>query len=135
MLFLDTSALVKRFVEEDGTAVLLALMDQDPDWAASALAMAEAEVTLCHRGLDEREEAAQRLRLRRDWERFTVVPVDAQCLLEAAEIGCTAKVRTLDAIHLAAAARLPKPLAFVTFDRRQAAAAPGLGLQLATGPE
>lgn len=40
----------------------------------------------------------------------------------AAEIGCSHDVRTLDAIHLAAD-RLPRPYAFLTFDRRQAAAA------------
>jgi hypothetical protein len=39
-------------------------------------------------------------------------------------------VPTLDALHLAAADRLPGPLVFVTFDRRQAAAAKSIGLQL-----
>ncbi len=41
MLFLDTSALVKRYVEEDGTELVLRLMDQDPRWAVSAIARTE----------------------------------------------------------------------------------------------
>jgi hypothetical protein len=130
MLFLDTSALLKRYVAEDGTKLVLELMAGDPDWAASNMARAETEVTLCRVGLGEKVEAAQRRRLRADWERFFAVPVDGSCLLRAAEIGCHYRVRTLDALHLAAAERLPGPLVFVTFDRRQAIAAEAIGLQL-----
>jgi predicted nucleic acid-binding protein len=130
MLFLDTSALLKRYVEEAGTELVLELMAEDLDWAASNLAQAEAEVTLCRARLGQKAEAAQRQRLRADWERFVVVPVDGPCLLRAAEIGCLHRVRTLDALHLAAADRLPKPLVFMTVDRRQAAAAKAIGLQV-----
>jgi len=131
MLFLDTSALLKRYVDEEGTALVLGLMEGDPDWAASALAEAEAAITICQLGLRETQEAMQLRRLRLDWERFVVVPVDSQCLTRAAEIGCASRIRTLDAIHLAAASRLPGPVALVTFDRRQADAARAAGLRLA----
>jgi len=131
MLFLDTSALLKRYAHEDGTALVLELMDADREWLASALAQPEAEVTLCHLGLDKEVENEQRRRLRDDWERFRVVPVDGACLLRAAEIGCLHRVRTLDALHLAAADRLPRPLVFLTFDQRQAAAARAMGLSVA----
>lgn len=127
MLFLDTSALLKRYVDEAHTALVLELMDGDPEWSASALALAEAEVSLCRLGLDTNNGVATHRRLADDWERFRVVPVDAACLFRAVEIGCDHQVRTLDAIHLAAADRLPRPLAFVTFDRRQASAARALG--------
>jgi hypothetical protein len=53
MLVLDTSALLKRYVEEDGTARVLHLMATDRDWCASALALAEAQVALRHLQLDE----------------------------------------------------------------------------------
>src|SRR5262249_49161048 len=55
--------------------------------------------------------AADELRraLRDDWERVTVVPVDQLCLDRAAELGRTQPLRTIDAIHLAAADRLPRP--------------------------
>ena len=128
MIFLDTSALVKRVVDEAGTRSVAALMDADGRWAASALALTESEIALCHRV--ERDSMAAPLieALRREWARFAVVPVDETCLARAREIGCQFGTRTMDSIHLAAADRLPRPLTFVTFDRRQAAAAAGMGL-------
>lgn len=128
MLFLDTSALVKRYVEEDGTALVLRRMDEDPEWVVSAVARAETEVTLCRLGFDSGTGAILRAALRGDWERCSVVPVDPACLERAAEIGCSHEVRTLDALHLAAADRLPRPLVVLTFDRRQADAARAMGL-------
>ena len=127
MIFVDTSALVKRYVNETGSRAVMALMDADGAWAAAAIALTETEITLCHRA--EREPTANPLidALRRDWPRFAIVPVDEACLARAREIGCQFGTRTVDSIHLAAADRLPRPLTFVTFDRRQAAAAAGMG--------
>ena len=130
MLILDTSALLKRYVEEEGTAATIELMASTPDWCASALCLTEARVTLCHLGLDERSLQAVAAALRQDWDRFLVVPVDDLCLARAIEIGCGQRVRTLDAIHLAAADRLPPPVRFVTFDASQADAARSLGLDV-----
>lgn len=131
MLVLDTSALVKRYVEEMGTSEVLELMAKDSDWAASALCRAETHVTLCHLGFGEAVERRLARLLEADWEHFVVVPVDDLCLARAAEIGCESRSRTLDAIHLAAADRLPRPFTFVTFDIRQAEAAKFLGLDVA----
>lgn len=128
MLFLDTSALVKRYVDEDGTELVLRLMDEDPIWAVSAVARTEAEITLCRLGFGPDESDAVQKCLRDDWDRFHVVPVDPACLDRAAEIGCRHEVRTLDALHLAAADRLPRPLVLLTFDRRQGEAARSLDL-------
>jgi len=130
MLFLDTSALLKRYVTEQGTPLVLELMERDREWVASALTYAETEITFCHLGYDDRMQAEGRGRLANDWERFRVVPIDGRCLARAAAIGCAHDVRTLDAIHLAAADRLPRPLAFLTFDRRQAAAAREMGIDV-----
>lgn len=130
MLFLDTSALLKRYLDEDGTKPVLAAMDADPDWAVSALASLEAAITICHLGLAEAESSELRQRIQADMGDFYVVPSDAGCLRDAAAIGCDQRVRTLDAIHLAAALRLPGPVSFLTFDRRQSAAAMALGLRL-----
>jgi predicted nucleic acid-binding protein len=127
VIFLDTSALVKRYVDESGTRTLIALMNADVAWTASAIALAETEITICRRA--ERESIAAPFidALRREWTRFAVVPVDESCLQRAREIGCQFGTRTMDSIHLAAADRLPRPLTFVTFDRRQAGAAAGMG--------
>ena len=122
-LFLDTSALVKRYVEEEGTELVVRRMDEDAEWVVSAVARTEAEITLCRLGFRSDQIAELSQRLRQDWERCHVVPVDAACLDRAAEIGCGYQIRTLDALHLAAANRLPTRLIVLTFDRRQADAA------------
>lgn len=57
-----------------------------------------------------------------------MVPVDPACLEGAVDIGCRYQVRALDAVHLAAADRLPRPIVMLTFDRRQADAARSMEL-------
>jgi predicted nucleic acid-binding protein len=128
MLFLDTSALVKRYVAEEGTDLVVGRMLDDTEWVVSALARSETEITLCRLGFSADESEEVRQRLRDDWERCHVVPVDPACLDRAAEIGCQFEVRTLDALHLAAADRLPRPVLMLTFDRRQANAARSMDL-------
>src|SRR5215207_6658451 len=128
MLFLDTSALVKRYVAEEGTQLVVRRMDGDTEWVVSALARTEAEITLCRLGFQLDDSAEPWLRLKEDWERCHVVPVDTACLDLATEIGCRYDIRTLDALHLAAADRLPRPVVMLTFDQRQAKAARALGL-------
>ena len=129
MLFLDTSALIKRYVDEDGTALVLRRMEADPDWVVSGVARTEAEISLCRLGF-EPGSAEPWQRFREDWERCYVVPLDIACLERAAELGCRYQVRTLDAVHLAAADRLPSPLVVLTFDRRQADVARAMNLMV-----
>jgi uncharacterized protein len=76
--------------------------------------------------------AADELRraLRDDWERIAVVPVDQTCLDRAAELGRSHPLRTIDALHLAAADRLPRPVTFATFDHRQIPVALALGFDV-----
>jgi len=130
LIFLDTSALLKRYVEEPGSDVVGRLMADDPDWAASALARTETRVSLCHRGQEGGIDSDAQQQLARDWDRFLSVPIDTACLASAQEIGCDHRVGTLDAIHLAAAMRLPADVRFLSFDQRQVEAALKLGLQV-----
>ena len=120
MLFIDTSALLKRYVAEDGTELVTSRMLDDGEWAVSALARAEAEIALCRLGFSRDEHEDRWQRLREDLERCHMVPVDPACLERASEIGCEFEIRTLDALHLAGADRLPRPLTLLTFDRPQA---------------
>lgn len=129
MIFLDTSALMKRYVDEPGTNLVLQAMDDDRDWAASTLARVETHVSLCHRGTQGAIDGPALRRLANDWDRFIAVPIDAECLVRAREIGCLQRVRTLDAIHLASALVLPT-VTFLSFDQRQIDAAHALGLEV-----
>ena len=80
------------------------------------------------------DDAAERDDLRRalraDWERLAVVPVDAACLERAAELARTHPLRIVDAIHLAAADRLPRPVTYATFDDHQIPVALALGFDV-----
>lgn len=129
-LFVESSALLKRYIDEAGTAMVVEAMQRDPEWIASEVAHAEAALALCHTPLSEAHLAEVRRRLDEDWRRFRTLATDRACLARAVEIGCEQRVRTLDAIHLAAADRLPRPLTFMTFDRRQAGAARALGFEV-----
>jgi predicted nucleic acid-binding protein len=128
MLALDSSALVKRYVAEEGRELVLEQMERDPDWAASAVCLPETRIAFCRRAPDEPTERRLADAFLEGWEEFHVVPVDDSCLARAVEIGCQHQVRTLDAVHLAAAERLPRPVSFLSFDDRQAAVARELGL-------
>lgn len=134
MLMIDTSALLKRYIDEPGRDGVLTIMDAEPFWFASLLAITEARIAL-RRLLDDGSALTEVLRhLDDDASSLTLVPVDDLCLARAAEIGCNTTLRTLDAIHLAAADRLPRPIRFLTFDLRQRAAASSLGYE-AVDPE
>ena len=129
-LALDTTALLSRFLEGPTRATVLAAMAADHEWCASALALSEALMLVDRLGDDPSRTDELRRAVRDDWERIHVVPVDQICLDRAAELGRTQPVRTVDAIHLAAADRLPRPTTFVTFDPTQIPVALALGFEV-----
>jgi predicted nucleic acid-binding protein len=129
-LFLDTSALVRRYAHGPGHRLVADAMAADGTWAASALCRSETLLALHRLAATPAQQARLWSRLRDDWDAFVVVPVDDRCLARAVELGATYALRTVDALHLAAADRLPRPLTYATFDRRQIPAAAALGLDV-----
>jgi hypothetical protein len=61
-----------------------------------------------------------------------VVPVDQRCLDRAGALMREQPLRLADAIHLAAADRLPRPLTFVTFDPAQIPVALSMNFAIAS---
>ena len=129
-LVLDTSALLARYLRTPAGELVLHAMSIDRDWCASALARSEALMAIERLVDDAHDRGELRRALLDDWQRFWVVPVDAACLDRAAAIGREQPVRSIDAIHLAAADRLPRPTSFVTFDPRQIPVALAMGLDV-----
>jgi uncharacterized protein len=129
-LFVDTSALVRRYVQAPGRELVLRTMAEDDPWCASALARTEVLLTLRQVAGHRRQQDALWRAARDDWDGFWVVPVDGRTLAAAVEVGAAYGLRTVDAVHLAAADRLPKPLRYLTFDRHQIPAAAGLGFEV-----
>lgn len=129
-LALDTSALLGRYLSGPHRQVVIDAMAADHVCCASALALAEA-LGMVDRVCDLPTDGDRvRRALRDDWERIHVVPVDQRCLDRATELSREQPLRTVDALHLAAAGRLPAPVTFVTFDPRQIPVALALGFDV-----
>lgn len=129
-VFLDSTAVLALHVDVPAQRVAADAIAGDRPVCACALALTEA-IAAVDRLTDEAiiradlEDA-----VRRHWDRFHVVPVDQRCLDEALALLRTQPLRLSDAIHLAAATRLPGPTAYVTFDPTQIPVALGLGLDV-----
>ncbi len=129
-LAIDPSALIARYVPGPDRALVNATLAADPIWCASDLARTEVMLAL-HR-VAGAEVLANDLRAaaRADFDAFVLIPVDERCIARATELGTAYGLRTVDAIHLAAADRLPTPVRYLTLDRHQIPAAAALGFEL-----
>jgi uncharacterized protein len=124
MLYLDASALVKRYVDEDGSEAVREAMHVE-EWASCRICIVETK-----RAVDRAGGSAEIGRVEGDWLSFEVVEVDASLCERAAELACATGLRSLDALHLAAALALPaEDLTVATWDRRLHRAAREHGLE------
>jgi predicted nucleic acid-binding protein len=134
----DTSALVKRYVRERGSAQVGSLLGQY-DFLSSAITSVEIWSAFCRRkrsgDLSEEEFSAVSSRIQNDRIRWELIEVGVSVLDRAEEIIQGAvPMRALDAIHVAslmsfqAASSVQVP--FVTGDARQREAANQFGLDV-----
>ncbi|MEN9823708.1 MAG: hypothetical protein RLZ04_2134 [Actinomycetota bacterium] len=131
-VFLDTSAVLALHVESPMRRTVAETLDDTDRTPAcvSALALTEALAAI-PRLIDERilqDDLEDALRLQ--WDRYAVVPLDQRCLDRAAVLMREQPIRLADALHLAAAERLPRPITFVTFDATQIPVALSLGFDV-----
>jgi hypothetical protein len=128
VLYVDASALVKRYVAESNSAAAVRHLLSDPAWVTGRHTYVEVRRTLALR-LDPADRGAAVDAFESDWKRTTIVSLDESTCRLAAALAETTRVRTLDALHLAAASRTARS-AFLTFDLRLAAAARALGFEV-----
>lgn len=126
-LYLDTSALLKRYVAEDDSDSCERILLADPDWVTARHTWVEIL-----RNLGKLLRGSERTRMKRafrsDWDRMHIVEIDARTCERAGDLAEMLQVRSLDALHLAAAERAGAgALTLVTYDHRQAQAARSLG--------
>ena len=125
MVYLDSSALVKLVIAEPESPALRRYLGGEPERASCALA--RVEVLRAVRG----HGSAALTRARRLLQRLNLVQIDEE-LLDAAAALDPRVLRSLDAIHLAAAHLFAGELtALVTYDRRMTAAAALVDLTVA----
>ena len=129
-LYVDSSALLKRYVEEPDSAAAAELLASDADLITGRHTVVEVRRNLA-RLLGSRALTQVKRVLGADLESFAIVELDAATCELAATIAETTGVRSLDALHLGAAQRVGGPaVGFLTFDLRQAQAARSLGFSV-----
>ncbi len=126
-LYVDSSAVLKRYVDEPDSEAADALLRSDPSPLTARHTVVEVRRTLA-RVLTERDAGEARSAFLHDLEAFSLIELDADTCEMGAAIAEVTGVRSLDALHLAAAQRAGGvALPFLTFDLRQAQAARSLG--------
>lgn len=133
-LVVDTSALLCRYLPDARRRFVADVMASTGGVPVVVSALARAEVLLALHNAAGSPERHQSLwdAVRRDWDRFWEVPLDGRCLARAIEIGARYGLSVTDAVHLAAADRLPGPILYLTLDRRQIPGAADLGFEVSS---
>lgn len=123
-LYLDTSALVKIYVDEDGSAGCRRAVAEADLIATSALAYVEARAAFARRrhegGLPSRSYRRVIADLDEDWPSYAVVDVTGSVIREGARLAERHRLRAYDAVHLASATVLRdagrEPVVFASWD-------------------
>lgn len=136
ILFCDTSALVKLYVEEDFSDRMAELAEQASTIAVSRIAWVEAMAALSRRAREQARDAADidkcKQSLRDAWPGFAVVEVGQPLVEMAGEFADAFALRAYDSVQLASARivkqRSTEDLLFACFDRRLQKAAAMLSI-------
>ena len=136
ILFCDTSALVKLYVREEASDLMMALAGSADTIAVCRLAWADAMAALARRARENAADAeliaAILTRLRSDWPGYAIVEVTQSLVELAGEYADTFALRGYDSVQLAAARGLQEAaneeLHFACFDARLQKSAKVLGM-------
>ena len=138
ILYLDTSALVKLYTEEEGSGLVRQGVRDSDLIATSLMAYAEARSALARKSRSREISRAALTKCKRefdrDWLRLHRLPVDETLVRKAGELAEEHALRALDALHLATADSLHIALRdaviFACFDDALNGAAEARGLAL-----
>jgi len=137
ILYLDASALVKRYVAERGSDEVIALTAGADAAATSLVSRAEVAAALARAvrlgALDGEGGRRAQLRFSREWPDLVRVPVTEALVSRAEALAWDHGLRGYDAVQLAAALTwqdaIGEDVVLATFDRQLWKAAPGAGLR------
>jgi hypothetical protein len=132
-VFLDSSALAKRYIQEPGSDRLEEVLSSASSLGVSVICVSEVVSALCRRrrerNLSAQEYVKAKQALFEDIEDSSVVSITDQVVARAVELLERWPLRSSDALHVASAAQWSAEL-FVSADEKQCAAARGHGLQV-----
>jgi predicted nucleic acid-binding protein len=136
MLYLDTSALVKKYVEESRSVEVRECISQHAMVATATIARVETAATFARsvrRGsLTEVSARAGHQQFVREWKTYMRIRVTESLIARADEIAWAFRLRGYDAVHLAAALewhnRMGESITLATFDQDLWRAAAEAGL-------
>jgi uncharacterized protein len=137
ILFCDTSALLKLYIEEAGSDISKAYLQRAEAVAVCRIAWVEAHAALARRARETVADSAvielAKAALALDWPSYVVLDVDQALVERAGEYADTFALRGYDSVQLAAAFELSKsagtPIVFACFDLRLNKAAKFLGME------
>ena len=136
ILYLDTSALFKLYVDEAGSDAVHAAVLASESVAVCRIAWAEAMSALARRAREVPADMGAlelaKQALMNDWPRFLVVEVSQQAVEQAGEFADTFALRGYDSVQLASAYLVSKldQVTFACFDKRLNKAANVLGMEI-----
>lgn len=140
ILYADTSALLKLYIEEAESDTVRTLTASATEVWTHLIAYAEARAALAKarrmQRIDDDALRALVTDLDADWARLSVVDVDEPLVRRAGALAEQFALRGFDSVHLAAAERLntvaeAESFAFAAFDERLCEGAEALGIVLA----
>ena len=126
-LYLDTSSLVKLYVEEEGSDAIRQLVEEAEWVATSVLSYTEARSAFARQvregRLTREGHKENREDLERDWSHLLALDLVEPIWREAAVLAETYALRALDSLHLASYLFLMQenphvPIRFSSFDER-----------------
>lgn len=138
ILYLDTSSLVKLYVEEEGSQTVRIQVSKAKAVATSTIAYVEARAAFArkHRegGLGKEDYDLISDIFRHEWVTYLAIDVSEAVITLAGDLTDRHDLRGFDAIHLASALalrdRVQSPVGFSCADERLKAAAEAQGLRI-----
>ena len=125
IVYLDTSSLVKVYVDEEGSHDVIELIDNSMAAATSMVAYAESRAAFARRmregAFTKKDYKNLVLSFERDWINYVQVKVTQELIQLAGILAEKHALRGFDAIHLASAVMLMKsgaPVLFSCYDER-----------------
>ena len=124
ILYLDTSSLVKLYVEEDESSKVDALVRSSEVTATSLVAYAEARAAFARRFREKAFTPDEHVRIKeffdKDWSSYLILSVTGDMIRLAGDLAEKHALRGFDSIHLASALtlrqELSSPIVFSCFD-------------------